>query len=98
MLIEPVGALEMIFLFLKLPPGALRVDKSGMLAMYLEIVSKFIKKTTMICKAFPGGTVVKNPPANAKDTGDTGSVPGFRRSSWRRKWQPALVVLPGESH
>ena len=28
---------------------------------------------------FPGGTVVKNPPANAGDTGDTGSIPGSGR-------------------
>ena len=25
---------------------------------------------------FPGGSVVKNPPANAGDTGDVGSIPG----------------------
>ena len=54
-MIEPAGTLEVIFLSLELPPGALRVDNSGMLATYLEIVSKFIKKITMICKAFPGG-------------------------------------------
>ena len=30
---------------------------------------------------FPGGTVVKNPPANA---GDTGSSPGLRRSHMPR--------------
>ena len=29
---------------------------------------------------FPGGTVVKNPPANAGDTGDMGSIPGSGRS------------------
>ena len=29
---------------------------------------------------FPGGTVVKNPPANAGDTRDTGSAPGSGRS------------------
>ena len=29
---------------------------------------------------FPGGTVVKNPPANAGDTGDAGSIPGMGRS------------------
>ena len=27
-------------------------------------------------KSFPGGSVVKNPPANAGDTRDTGSIPG----------------------
>ena len=30
---------------------------------------------------FPGSSVVKNPPANAGDTGDTGSIPGSGRSS-----------------
>ena len=46
-------------------------------------------------KGFPGGTVVKNPPANA---GDTGSIPGSGRSlgegnathssilAWRIPW------------
>ena len=29
---------------------------------------------------FPGGVVVKNPPANARDKGDVGSVPGLARS------------------
>ena len=44
-----------------------------------------------------GGAVVKNPPANAGDEGDIGSVPGSGRS-WRRKWQPTPVFLLGESH
>ena len=30
--------------------------------------------------SFPGGTVVKNPPANAGDGRDIGSVPGLGRS------------------
>ena len=30
--------------------------------------------------AFPGGTVVKNPPANAGDMRDSGSIPGSGRS------------------
>ena len=29
---------------------------------------------------FPGGTLVKNLPANAGDTGDVGLIPGSRRS------------------
>ena len=35
---------------------------------------------------------VKNPPVNARDIRDQGSIP------WRRKWQPTPVFLPGESH
>ena len=29
---------------------------------------------------FPGGTMVKNPPANEGDSGDVGSIPGLGRS------------------
>ena len=42
--------------------------------------------------SFPGGLVVKNPPANAGDVGLIREIP-----SWR-KWQPTLVFLPGEFH
>ena len=44
---------------------------------------------------FPGGAVVKNPPAN---TGDLGSIPGSERFPWRKKWQPTPVLLPGKFH
>ena len=40
-----------------------------------ETMSKELKRD------FPGGTVVKNPPANA---GDTGSIPGLGRSHMLR--------------
>ena len=36
--------------------------------------------TTMAALGLPGGSVVKNLPANAGDTGDTVSIPGWRRS------------------
>ena len=46
--------------------------------------------------------VVKNPPANAGDIRDLGSIPGLGRD-WeeipglgRRAWQPTPVFLPGE--
>ena len=42
---------------------------------------------------------VKNLPANAGDIRDMGSIPGLgRKISWRRKWQPTPVFLPGEFH
>ena len=46
---------------------------------------------------FPGVLVIKNPPANAGDIRDVGSIPGLRRFPWRRAWQPTPVFLPGES-
>ena len=45
-------------------------------------------------KDFPGGSDGK---ASAYNVGDPGSIPGSGRSR-RRKWQPAPVLLPGESH
>ena len=46
-------------------------------------------------KGFSGGSVVKNPPANARDAD---SIPGKRKIPWRRKWQPTPVFLPGKTH
>ena len=50
---------------------------------------------------FLGGAAVTNHlPANAGDTGDAGSIrfsPWVGKIPWRRKWQPTVVVLPGES-
>ena len=47
---------------------------------------------------FPAVLAVKNPAASAGDRRDTGSVPGWGRSSGERAWQPTPVFLPGESH
>ena len=47
---------------------------------------------------FPGGSAVKNPPSNAGDTGDTGSIPGSGTSPGGKKWQLSPVFLPGKSH
>ena len=43
----------------------------------------------------PGGSVVKNPPANA---GDMGLIPGSGKTPWRRKCTVSPVFLPGKSH
>ena len=37
------------------------------------------------CLGFPNDKVPKNPPANA---GDVGSIPGWGKIPWRKKWQP----------
>ena len=38
------------------------------------------KKAFHASVGFPGGSVVKNPPVNAVDAGDSGLIPGWRRS------------------
>ena len=40
--------------------------------------------------------VIKNPPGNAEDIRDVGSIPGLGRFPWRRKWQPTPLFLPGK--
>ena len=41
--------------------------------------------------------VVKNPPVNAADVRDLGSIPGSGKP-WRRAWQPTPVFLPRDFH
>ena len=42
--------------------------------------------------------VVKNPPANAGDLRDAGSIPRSGRSPGEGEWQPIPVFLPEEFH
>ena len=44
---------------------------------------------------FPGGSVVKNLPANA---GDMGSIPRVGKIPWSRKWHPSTVIFSGKFH
>ena len=36
--------------------------------------------------------------ASAYNSGYPGSIPGFGKIPWRRKWQPTPVFFPGKSH
>ena len=45
-----------------------------------------------------GGTVAKNLPANAGNTGNIGSIPGSGRFPWRMKWQPIQYSLHAKFH
>ena len=53
---------------------------------------------TWLTLGFSSDAVVKNLPANAGDSRDVGLIPRVRKIAWRRKWQPAPLFLPGESH
>ena len=56
----------------------------------LPIVSEFFTQYN-----FPGGSVVKNLPANA---GDADLIPGSRRSPGEGDGKPTPVFLPGKFH
>jgi len=42
--------------------------------------------------------VGKESTCSARDTEDSGLIPGSGRFPWRKKWKPISVFLPGESH
>ena len=48
---------------------------------------------------FPGGSVIKNPPAEQETFYPwVGNIPWVGKIPWHRKWQPTPIFLPGESH
>ena len=60
-----------------------------------------LKQTLDIMSGFPGGSVVKNLPANAGDARDILHLafdPWVGKIPWSRRWQATLVFLPGKSH
>ena len=46
-------------------------------------------------RSFPG---VSDSKGSAHNAGNLGSIPGFGKFPWRRKWQSTPVFFPGESH
>ena len=63
----------------------------------LNILSCTLHPYYLFILGFPGGSMIKNSPANAGDKKHrldpwVGNIP------WRRKWQPTPVFLPGKSH
>ena len=61
---------------------------------------KYLKSVMIVPWGFPGGSEVKNPPANARDplVGIPGFDPWVGKITRRRKWQPTPLFLPGKSH
>ena len=51
----------------------------------------------MVVVGFQGGSVGKESACSARDTGETGSIPGLGRSHEERHGNPLQYSLPGES-
>ena len=49
---------------------------------------------TPVIRGFPGGSVVKNPPSNAGDSGYAGLIPGLGKSSGGRNGTPLQYSCP----
>ena len=58
-------------------------------------IHRFISRFSILFHWGPGGSVVKNLPANSGVAGDRFDS-WVRKILWRRKWQPTLVSLPGK--
>ena len=67
--------------------GPQRSDTTEQVTLSLHFQTKY---------DFPGGTIVGNPPANAEDAGDMGSILGSGKIPRDRKWQPTPVFLLGK--
>ena len=68
----------------------------GKVCLYLKSHRVLFKVGVRMCiQGFPGGSVVKNPPANAEAAG---SIPGSGRSSGGGILASHSSFLPGESH
>ena len=73
-----------------------------LLCLLSRFVIAFLPKTKCLLISwlqwwFPGGSVVKNLPANARDM-RLGLDSWVVEIPWSRKWQLILVFLPRESH
>ena len=61
----------------------------------IKLESPVSQMDSLLLNRFPGGSEVK---ASALQWGRPAFDPWIRKMPWRRKWQPAPVFLPVESH
>ena len=54
------------------------LELTATLPDHSHLFNKYLFRTEQATEGFPGGSVVKNPPANAGDARDTGLIPGLR--------------------
>ena len=69
--------------------------QTGKLPIFFSFFFLFVLAMPRGLQDLSGGSVVKNPPANA---GDAGLIPESGKIPWRRRQQPSPVFLPGKSH
>ena len=79
------------------PRDGIRVPCTAdrLLIIWATIVQLSCELANLKFMGSPGGSDSKKSACNAGDTEDSSSV---RKIPWRRKWQPTLVFLPGQSH
>ena len=64
--------------------------EDSILISFLETHKNNFLVLVCVYVGFPGGSVVQNEPANAGNTGDTGSIPGLGRSPGGGNGNPLL--------
>ena len=70
------------------------------LLQFIMCCMRLSREAEPIELGFPGGSLIKNPPASAGDTGGQGFDPWAWKeemaTSLTRQWQPTPVFLPGK--
>ena len=85
-IIPPTGGIR-TEIYRKESNGNSRTKNNAVLKLRIQCNSRL---------GFPGGSVVKNTPANASSRHKFD--PWVWKISWGRKWQPTPTFLPGKSH
>ena len=79
----------------RLGEGELVNGKGVRTVLFLNV---FIYSSASGLWGFSGGTSDKEPACQCRRCERCGFNPWFRKTPWRRKWQPTSVFLTGESH
>ena len=84
--VPPTWLLKTKLIHIQEQACSIRQESEGRTMVFNHLSrEEFWQSTGLPC---PGALVVKNLPAKAGDTRDTGSIPGLGRPLWRREWQP----------
>ena len=83
-------------------PCTTRATGRGRLEPSQQLLSEDLILLRCICQdalqTYPGSLVGKGPACKCRRGKRQGFNPWAGKILWRRKWQPTLIFLPGESH
>ena len=65
---------------------------------HVRVLHAWSGNTPASAMGLPDGSGGKEPTCKARSHKKHGFDPWVGKTPWRRKWQPSVVFLPGESH
>ena len=84
--------------FFSAKEGFIQNPSSTVKKWWGDMINKKIKAYVPCLQGLPGGASGKELICQCKRHKRCGFKPWVWKIPWRRKWQPTLVLLPGESH